>query len=101
MIGNVLSGNTRVRTPNGLVRLDELSGSGPQGPEGPQGPQGEPGVVDTTNFYNKGTVDFLLAANRPSNGLSDGAQTYDSNMNIIRNIFRHKRYHMSYIPKPQ
>ena len=29
---NTLPGSTRVRTPNGLVRLDELSGSGPTGP---------------------------------------------------------------------
>ena len=89
MIGNVLSGNTRVRTPNGLVRLDELSGSGPQGPpgeQGPQGPQGEPGTVDSSLYYTKGQVDFALAANRPSSGLSDGAHTYDSNMNVIRNI---------------
>ena len=80
MIGNILSGNTRVRTPSGLVRFDQLSGSGAQGP---QGPLGEP---DTSDFYTKFQVDFALAANRPSACLSDGAQTYDSNINTIRNI---------------
>ena len=86
MIGNVLSGNTRVRTPNGLVRLDELSGSGPAGPAGPAGPQGETGTVDTSLYYNKLQVDFALAANRPTEGLSDGASTYDSTNNVIRNM---------------
>ena len=85
MIGtNVLPGNTRVRTPSGLVRLDQLSGSGPQGPPGEKGDPGEP--VDTSLFYTKLQTDFALAANRPSAGLSDGAQTYDSSSNVIRNI---------------
>ena len=63
MIGNVLSGNTRVRTPNGLVRLDELSGSGPageQGPAGPAGPPGETGTVATSLYYNNLQVDFAI-----------------------------------------
>ena len=42
---NTLAGTTRVRTPNGLVRLDELSGSGPAGPTGPTGPIGPAGSV--------------------------------------------------------
>ena len=71
---NTLAGTTRVRTPSGLVRLDELSGSGPAGPTGPTGPvgsvgpagptgpigptgptgpQGDAGVVDTSNYYSK------------------------------------------------
>ena len=86
MIGNVLSGNTRVRTPTGLVRLDELSGSGPAGPAGPAGPPGETGTVDTSLYYNKLQVDFAIISSKPSASLSDGAQTYDSNANVIRNI---------------
>ena len=88
MLGyNVLPTNTRVRLSTGqLVPIEDLSGSGPQGPPGPEGPEGPPGTVDTSQFYTRGQVDFALAANRPSSGLSDGAQTYDSNMNVIRNI---------------
>ena len=91
-----MEGSTRVRTPNGLVRLDQLSGSGPQGPAGPagpagedgdagpqgptgpvgpqgetgatgpQGPAGEDGVVDTSNYYNKPQIDFMFATTPPS-----------------------------------
>ena len=86
MIDNVLSGNTRVRTPDGLVRLDELSGSGPAGPPGEQGPPGETGTVDTSLYYNKLQVDFAIISSKPSASLSDGAQTFDSSSNIIRNI---------------
>ena len=40
MLGfNALPGNTRVRISAGLVRLDQLSGSGPQGPQGETGPR--------------------------------------------------------------
>ena len=76
----VLGGDTRVRTNGQLIRLEELSGSGPTGPAGetgpqgatgptgpqgatgptgPQGatgatgPQGEAGVVDTSNVLIK------------------------------------------------
>ena len=55
----VLDGSARIRTDNGLVRLDQLSGSGPQGPPGPEGPTGPDGVdgtVDTSQFYNKSEV---------------------------------------------
>ena len=55
---NTLAGNTRVRTPTGLVRLDEIS-TGAQGPAGPQGPQGPPGTVDTSQYYNKTQTDFF------------------------------------------
>ena len=70
-----------MRTPNGLVRLGEISGSGLQGPPGPQGPP-----LDSSQYYNTLQVDFALAANRPSEGLSDGASTYDSTNNVIRNM---------------
>ena len=90
MIGtNVLPGNTRVRTPSGLVRLDQLSGSGPQGPQGPPGEKGDTGdtgTVDSSNYYNKLQVDFAIISSKPSAGLSDGAQTYDASSNVIRNI---------------
>ena len=90
MIGtDVLAGNTRVRTPSGLVRLDQLSGSGPQGPQGPPGEKGDTGdtgTVDSSLFYNKLQVDFAILSSKPSAGLSDGAQTYDAGSNVIRNI---------------
>ena len=72
-----------MRTPSGLVRIDQLSGSGPQGP---QGPLGETGTVDTSNFYTKLQVDFALAANRPVAGLYYGVETYDRSSNTIRHI---------------
>ena len=56
---NTLPGSTRVRTPSGLVRLDQLSGSGPHGPAGPTGPQGP--AVDTTLFYTEAQVDGALS----------------------------------------
>ena len=59
---NTLPGNTRVRTQhNGLVRLDELSGSGPQceqGPLGEKGDQGDPGTIYTSNCYLKLQTDL-------------------------------------------
>ena len=60
---NTLAGNTRVRTPTGLVRLDQISSGsqGPAGPAGPTGPQGPPGTVDTSQYYNKTQTDFFLA----------------------------------------
>ena len=112
MIGfDTLSGSTRVKINGELVRLDELSGSGPQGPvgeTGAQGPVGETGAqgpvgetgqqgatgpqgaagqdADTTQFYTKVQTDFALFANRPSPSLSDGAATYDANTHTIRNV---------------
>ena len=57
MLGfSVLPGNTRVRTQSsGLVRLGQLSGSGPAGLVGPPGP-----AVDTSQYYNKATMDIML-----------------------------------------
>ena len=51
-----------------------------------QGIQGPPGTVDTSNLYNKLRVDFAILSSKPSARLSDGAQTYDSNTNVIRPI---------------
>ena len=129
MIGfNTLPGNTRVRVNGTLVRLDELSGSGPQGPvgetgaQGPigetgaqgqvgetgaQGPAGETGAqgpagqdADTTQFYTKLQTDFALLANRPSASLSDGAQTYDANTHTIRNVLGTGGHCDSHISEP-
>ena len=89
---NTLPGSTTVRTTTGLVRLDELSGSGPQGPQGPpgeqgaKGDQGDPGTIDNSLYYNKTQVDFALLVNRPTSNLSTGAKVYDSTTNTIRNI---------------
>ena len=69
----IWDGNTRVRTAtSGLVRLDQLSGSGPegQGPPGEKGDQGDPGTVDTSNVYTKLQTDFALMANIQSARLS-------------------------------
>ena len=44
----VLGGDTRVRTNGQLIRLDQLSGSGPQGETGPAGPTGETGPQGAT-----------------------------------------------------
>ena len=48
---SVLGGDTRVRTNGQLIRLDQLSGSGPAGPQGPAGatgPQGAQGAQGAT-----------------------------------------------------
>ena len=41
----VLGGDTRVRTHGQLIRLDQLSGSGPAGPQGEQGETGPQGAT--------------------------------------------------------
>ena len=74
----VLDGSTRVRSNGQLIRLEDLASTpgpvgpvGPAGPAGPIGPAGEDGAdgtVDTTNYYNKAQVYFLLLTNTPSIG---------------------------------
>ena len=94
---NTLAGNTRVRTPQGLVRLDLLSGSGPQGPQGPTGPtgatgangaDGADGTVDTTQFYTKTQADILLAFKQHIISSTSGAGTevWDSANNLVRRL---------------
>ena len=112
---NTLAGTARVRTPNGLVRLDELSGSGPAGPAGPTGPagpvgsagpqgdvgpagpqgdagpagpQGDAGTVDTSNYYSKPQIDFMFATTPPSilSHTTPGAQVWDNSNNLMRTI---------------
>ena len=119
---STLPGSTRVRTPNGLVRLDQLSGSGPVGPQGPAGPAGVDGPAgpagatgtqgpvgatgpqgpagedaDTTQVYTKLQTDFALLANRPSASLSDGTVVYDASSHTIRNVLGTGGHRDSYI----
>ena len=64
---NTLPGSTKVRTANGLVRLDEISGSGPQGEQGPpgeKGDQGDPGTVDNSLYYSKLQTDLCDNGNQ-------------------------------------
>ena len=112
----ILDGSARVRTDNGLIRLDELSGSGPQGEPGPAGPQGVQGATgpagpagatgpagaagpqgpagqdgqdaDTSQFYTKPQVDFLFATTPPSilSHTTPGAQVWDDGNNLMRAI---------------
>ena len=78
---NTLSGSTRVRTPSGLVRLDQLSGSGPKGD---QGDQGESGVVDYSNIYTKAQVDgaLLLKEGLIQMGTHPGVKIFDSDCSL-------------------
>ena len=111
----VLGGDTRVRANGQLIRLDQLSGSGPAGPQGetgpqgatgpqgpqgatgaigatgatgPAGPQGEAGEVDTTQFYTKPQIDFMFATTPPSilSHTTPGAQVWDNGNNLMRTI---------------
>ncbi len=84
----VLDGNARVRTPSGLVKLQDLSGSGPQGPAGPAGAQGPPGVVDYSNVYTKAEVNGALALkeNLLQTGTHPGAKIWDSTLRQLRNV---------------
>ena len=100
----VLDGNTRIRS-NGrqLIRLEELASTpGPPGPQGEQGIQGiqgpvgedgQDGTVDTTNYYNKAQVDFLLATNTPSIGTYPGAgiNPWDDAQDLMRHVAGPKR----------
>ena len=111
MIGfDTLPGNTRVRVNGALVRLDQLSGSGPPGPQGATGPQGVQGPTgatgaqgpagatgpqgpagedaDTTQFYTKPQIDFMFATTPPSvlSHTTPGAQVWDNGNNLMRTI---------------
>ena len=88
----VLDGSTRVR-PNGQpIRLeDRASTPRPRGEQGEQGEQGVPGptgTVDTTNYYNKAQVDFLLLINTPSIGVypGQGINPWDNGQDLMRNL---------------
>ena len=94
----VLDGGTRVRSNGQLIRLEDLASTpgpvgpaGPAGATGPQGPQGEDGAdgtVDTTNYYNKAQVDFLLLTNTPSIGTYPGAgiNPWDDAQDLMRGL---------------
>ena len=89
MLGfEVLPRGTRLRTQNGLVRLDQLSGSGPQGPAGPSGPAGPAGTVYTSQFYTKAQADVLLASKNHliSSTAGSGTEVWDSANNMIRRL---------------
>ena len=116
MIGfDTLPGSTRVRVNGTLVRLGELSGSGPQGEPGPQGPAGATGPqgptgatgaqgpagatgpqgptsedADTTQFYTKPQIDFMFATTPPGilSHTTPGAQVWDNGNNLMRTIRR-------------
>ena len=107
---NTLPGGTRVRTRRqGLVRLDELSGSGPAGPPGETGPAGAAGAdgaqgptgatgpagadgedADTSQFYTKPQIDFMFATTPPSilSHTTPGAQVWDNTNNLMRTIIK-------------
>ena len=94
----VLDGNTRVRSNGQLIRLEDLASTpgpvgpvGPAGPAGPIGPAGEDGAdgtVDTTNYYNKAQVDFLLLMTTPSIGTYPGAgiNPWDDAQDLMRGL---------------
>ena len=91
----VLDGSTRVRSNGQLIRLEDLASTpgpvGPAGPAGPVGPAGEDGAdgtVDTTNYYNKAQVDFLLATNTPTIGTypGEGIRVWDDQQDLMRNL---------------
>ena len=109
-----------MRTTNGqLIRLDQLSGTGPAGPQGeqgetgpqgatgaqgaqgaqgatgPQGAQGATGAtgqdgadIDTSLYYNRQQVDFLLLMNTPSIGTypGQGIRVWDDQQDLMRNL---------------
>ena len=91
----VLDGSTRVRSNGQLIRLEDLASTpgpvGPAGPAGPVGPAGEDGAdgtVDTTNYYNKAQVDFLLATNTPTIGTypGEGIRVWADQQDLMRNL---------------
>ena len=135
----MLGGDTFVRSNGQLIRLDQLSGTGPagpqgeqgetgpqgatgatgaqgaqgaqgatgaqgpqgaqgahgpqgatgaQGPQGPVGADGEDGTVDTSNFYNKTQVDFLMMMHTPSIGIYPGAgiSPWDYAQDLMRGL---------------
>ena len=86
---HTLAGNTKVRTANGLVRLDQLSGSGETGPVGPTGTTGAQGPAgadaDTSQFYNKSEVDFklLLKQSLLTTHSGNGSRVWDNTNGMV------------------
>ena len=62
--------------------------TGATGATGPTGPQGDAGVVDTSNYYNRGQIDFMFATTPPSilSHTTPGAKVWDNNNNLMRTI---------------
>ena len=52
------------------------------------GEDGQDGTVDTSNFYNKAQVDFLLMMNTPSIGTYPGLgiRVWDDQQDLMRNL---------------
>ena len=83
----ILDGATRVSTPGGLLRLDELSGSGPQGPARPAGPAGPPGEdADTSQFYSKTQTNTLLSFKQNNIASTAGTGTELFNNGMMRRL---------------
>ena len=84
----ILDGNARVRTPSGLVKLQDLNGSGPQGPTRPAGPQRPAGTVDYSNIYTKAEVHGTLLFNENilQTGTHPGAKTWGGTLRQLRNV---------------
>ena len=94
----VLDGSTRGRSNGQLIRLEDLASTpgpvgpaGPAGPAGPVGPAGEDGAdgtIDTTSYFNKQQVDFLLATNTPTIGTypGEGIRVWDDQQDLMRNL---------------
>ena len=82
----ILDGRTtRVLTStDGLVLLENLSGSGPVGPVGPPGPPGDP--VDTTQFYNKTATNIMLGLKEDNIVTTLGTGTVLFNNGLLRRL---------------
>ena len=82
----ILDGRTtRVLTStDGLVLLENLSGSGPAGPAGPAGPPGDP--VDTTQFYTKTNTTAILTLKQDNLIHTPGSGTVLFNNGLLRRL---------------
>ena len=72
----------RRSNPPSLVKLEDLSGSGPAGPPGVAGPAGDDGTVDYSNIYTKQEVDtrLLFKQQLVSSTSGTGTEVWDSGM---------------------
>ena len=81
---SILGGRaTRVVSTNGLVFLEDLSGSGPTGPPRPEGP---PGTVDMSQFYTKTQTNGLLAYKQKLLASTSGSGTVLFNNGLLRRL---------------
>ena len=84
----IIDGNTRVRhsNPPSLVKLEDLSGSGPAGPAGPAGPEGPAGTVDESQYYNKTTTNLMLGLKEDNIVTTPGTGTVLFNNGMLRRL---------------